>query len=339
MGMSASQMRYVLVTERKSDVEFQGQQINQQRTTLATQSSAYTAQLLDLTVPTPPSSDDFTKTTYTFKDASNATCTITGTLYDPVSGTYTVNYTTTSTGSQGENGGVANFVNTSSPFAVPNFQLYNPNTGTLTEPLSLVDTTSGSTQALENLANLSTICQDLDIVDANGKHYGENGYIMPAFYSYASGGTTRYVQATDLQANAGTGLNNLGNSIPTYYVDDNAAISSNGQITGATIQWSDSGRMESITDSHNNPIPLNIATTKDDAAYNDAMNEYDYQQTLYSQKMDQINAHVSILQAQDKKLELKLKDLDTQQQALSTEMDSLKKVIDKNVETSFKTFG
>lgn len=44
-------------------------------------------------------------------------------------------------------------------------------------------------------------------------------------------------------------------------------------------------------------------------------------------------------QSQDKVLELRMKQLDTEHSAIQTEMDSVKKVIDKNVESSFKTFG
>lgn len=45
------------------------------------------------------------------------------------------------------------------------------------------------------------------------------------------------------------------------------------------------------------------------------------------------------LQAQDKQLEIELKNIDTQHQAVQTEIDAVKKVIDKNIEMTFKTFG
>ena len=44
-------------------------------------------------------------------------------------------------------------------------------------------------------------------------------------------------------------------------------------------------------------------------------------------------------QAQDKKLELRQSQLNSEHNALQTEYDAVKKVIDKNVETTFKTFG
>jgi hypothetical protein len=50
-------------------------------------------------------------------------------------------------------------------------------------------------------------------------------------------------------------------------------------------------------------------------------------------------AQTTILQAEDKRLELELKNLETQHKAISTEMDAVQKVIEKNIEKSFKTLG
>lgn len=71
MGMSASQARLISLTARMNDIEYQGQQINQQRTTLASQINALYNTLLDMSVPTPPSTQDFTKVVYSgTQDAS-----------------------------------------------------------------------------------------------------------------------------------------------------------------------------------------------------------------------------------------------------------------------------
>lgn len=48
---------------------------------------------------------------------------------------------------------------------------------------------------------------------------------------------------------------------------------------------------------------------------------------------------LATVQAMDKELELRARDLDTQHKEVETEYDAVKKVIDKNIETSFKTFG
>ena len=65
MGMSASQARLLALTQRMSDIEFQGQQINQQRTTLSNQINALYNSLLEMDVPTPPSTNDYQKVVYT----------------------------------------------------------------------------------------------------------------------------------------------------------------------------------------------------------------------------------------------------------------------------------
>lgn len=49
------------LTARKTNVEYEGQQVNQQRTTLSNQSANYYNNLLGMEVPVPPSVADYTK--------------------------------------------------------------------------------------------------------------------------------------------------------------------------------------------------------------------------------------------------------------------------------------
>ena len=44
-------------------------------------------------------------------------------------------------------------------------------------------------------------------------------------------------------------------------------------------------------------------------------------------------------QQKDKELELELQQIQSEHNAIETELDSVKKVIEKNVDKSFKTFG
>ena len=69
------------------------------------------------------------------------------------------------------------------------------------------------------------------------------------------------------------------------------------------------------------------------------MNQYEFDKATYDKAVQDINAKIEIIQAEDKNLELRLKQLDTEQDAISTEMDAVQKVIEKNVESTFKTFG
>jgi hypothetical protein len=84
---------------------------------------------------------------------------------------------------------------------------------------------------------------------------------------------------------------------------------------------------------------LVVNTITDEEAYNQAMNDYNYQISQYDHKIQEINSKLEIIQQQDKQLELKIKQLDTEENAINTEMDAVKKVISKNVDSSYKTFS
>ena len=68
MGMAASQARYLALTARKTNTEYEGQQINQARTALANQSANLFNRLLNTEVPNPPKTTDYTKLQYSYKD-------------------------------------------------------------------------------------------------------------------------------------------------------------------------------------------------------------------------------------------------------------------------------
>lgn len=336
MGMSASQMRLISLTARQSDLQYHGQQINERRLEKANESAQITAQLQDLKVPTPPSSSDFTETTYSFLDASRSKATIKSSLYNASSDDYTVYYSTTATGREGESKSTANFIQNQ---VNGQYQLFNSAIGQVTTTLSPVDLTAPNME--ETLQDLTDIVQDCQIPDINGHFYGDpNGYIMPQFYTYESGGgAPKYVLLDDLMANAGTGPDNVGSAIKVYDVNEKAPVETNSQFNNATITWSETGRMTSLTDAQGNVYPLTVNTTTDEVAYNDAMNEYGYQQAIYSQKTEQLNAKIKVVQEDDKSLDIQLKRLDTENQAITTEVDAVKAVIKKNVEFGFKTFS
>ena len=75
------------------------------------------------------------------------------------------------------------------------------------------------------------------------------------------------------------------------------------------------------------------------ADFNGDTNAYAAAKATYDAAMNTFNQQLAPLQAKDKNLELQLKALDTEQQAIQTEIDAVSKVIDKNIEGSFKTFG
>ena len=71
MGMAASQARYLALTARKTNAEYEGQQINQARTALANQSANLFNRLLGMDVPNPPKTSDYTTIQYSYSDGEN----------------------------------------------------------------------------------------------------------------------------------------------------------------------------------------------------------------------------------------------------------------------------
>lgn len=103
---------------------------------------------------------------------------------------------------------------------------------------------------------------------------------------------------------------------------------------------SGTGRYQNIKlESTNTSFSLKSETKTDDAEYENAMQQYNYDVLQYEKELAEINAKTSIIQVQDRTLELRLRQLDTEQKALSTEMEAVKGVIQKNIETTFKTFS
>ena len=108
-----------------------------------------------------------------------------------------------------------------------------------------------------------------------------------------------------------------------------ALLESDGDGRFKTVKFDD----DSVT------YVLNCEQVTDEDAYNDAMNSYYHDVAEYEKRIADINAQTEIIQQQDRTLELRLKQLDTEQNALQTEMEAVKKVISKNVEMTFKTFS
>ena len=68
MGLAASQARYLALSARKANCEYEGQQINQQRLNLSNQSADLFNQMLTMAVPMPPNTTDYTRVQYSWSD-------------------------------------------------------------------------------------------------------------------------------------------------------------------------------------------------------------------------------------------------------------------------------
>ncbi len=344
MGMAASQARFLGLTARKTNVEYEGQQVNQQRTTLANESANYYNQLLGMTVPTPPSSSDFTKTVYTFQDG-NLNNKITA-LVAQADGSYKVSY-------------VQSWTNDFAPVAAGNavvtkedgnnyyigFQKLRQMGADITEDDKKNDPylSTLSEKQLEDLKK-----EEKAYKEELNKRYpqaGEEWYVRyvqntstgtwsPMFYNKKVVEDAIYTNDTE-----GTSQS----SIPAYKM---GSVQETEEIKQrpAKLEKDSTGRYINITiydEDGANPVTYSLTTNTltDQDAYDDAMNQYEYDKYQYDQAIQEINAKIEIIQSQDKNLELRLKQLDTEQDAIQTEMEAVQKVIEKNTESTFKTFG
>ena len=349
MGMAASQARFLGLTARKTNTEYEGQQINQQRTTLSNQSANYYNQLLGMTVPVPPSVEDFTKTVYTFTDGALSN-TITSMTAQP-GGIYNISY-------------VQSYKN---DFAVVSAS-------------SCVYTRVGEQQPYEYYYGSTKLRQlgQITELDADGNYIGDDPYLKsfddPQQIQNLIEEELQYLQQLEDKYGDGNWLvrysyNSTDKTWKPYFVDqdvldsDDTTYNKNGvsqsnintyttgsametqEIKGvpARLEQDSSGRIINITlnpgDKNEVTYSVTTNTTTDQDAYDDAMNQYEYDKYQYDQSIQEINAKIEIVQAQDKNLELRLKQLDTEQDAIQTEMDAVQKVIEKNTESTFKTFG
>ena len=486
MGMSASQARFLGLTARKTNVEYEGQQVNQQRTVLGNETANYYNDLLGMSVPVPPSPNDYTKTVYTFNDGA-LTNSITSMTAQP-NGMYLISYTSSWTNDFSLVAARTNRVtNTLLSSDLKGKTLYNEFTkgtagGCYTHALEktgnqlqhiahvlyhmlpegtyyatdgtevvVADTNNSDTgkywttptasgmggdrAIMDSIANMlggKPIQQKLvdllsdtikawkdrslttgektaksdeykaklkEIVEIDLREALDDGYLVGASKLRELGiiGSQDYIDNDEyLKTLSPLQLNNLkdeeneyidmlnkkygndswfvryiqnttsGDWEPFFYkytdlvnaiYDENASSLTNincytigsaketEEFKGikARFEQDATGRIINITLHPDEDDQVTYAVTTntvtDQAKYDDAMNQYEYDKALYDKTIQETNAKIKIIQNEDKNLELRLKQLDTEQEAIQTEMDAVQKVIEKNTESTFKTFG
>ena len=434
MGMAASQARYLALTARKTNTEYEGQQINQARTALANQSANLFNQLLGLEVPVAPKTTDFTELQYSYSDGTNESVIES---WEQLSSAdpdynYIVNhyyYANVYTGSQKLLNDPQ--VTSRKGLSFTDFKDSNPVVtlnadGTYTiesdfgsqtyQPISAIYPRDlGLENALTDLADAKTELRKDGIIDTNGIYGYEDtlgtwhffieeeidepkeyySTYEPAFVGNCELTELKHPLTEDVVAelaqiikdcpdnnmhehlsfNPQTGLEYTGEGIYSFQMNGVTYFTSKEDLYNsmqkqyefgkpidmqdqlpyynasylktkieetnhALLQTDENGRFMSVKFDDDSVIyTLNTETVTDEAAYQDAMNEYNYKVQQYEKTIADINARTSIIQEEDRTLELRLKQLDTEQNALKTEMEAVKKVISENVEATFKTFS
>ena len=161
-------------------------------------------------------------------------------------------------------------------------------------------------------------------------------------YSFKMNGQTYYTTYADLMTSyaSGTGINNIDAQQKMPYYNASYISTKVEKTEKALLETDGNGRFSTIRfESDSITYNLKMETITDDAAYEDAMNQYYYENAKYDKMVQDINAKTSIIHQQDRTLELRLKQLETEQLALKTEIDAVQGIVKDNVEKSFKTFS
>ncbi len=340
MGLAASQARFLGLTARKSNVEYQGQQINQQRVALSNEVMGLYNEYNNLDVPVPPAVNDYQKTVYTLDSTYEGyqLDSFTKIIDGKYAGYYDVSlscvneiakaYSYTAkdsviTAQKGTNG-----------YSYLNFQ-FGVDSYTYDENNPEASTITKITQDYEKYQGLSTI------MAAQGATSG-------TYYMYTKNGVSYYTSENDLDSTVFENVDGKNMYYGSYTFDYQGSqkVTKNVQAKAALTQDS-SGRLTSIQilecddaeDLVGNTYSITTASQDDQASYEDAMNEYYYQKQLYEKEVERINQKTETLQKEDRSLELQLNQLDTEQKAISTEMESISKVIEDTINSVFKTYN
>ncbi|MCR5260518.1 MAG: hypothetical protein K6C94_01645 [Candidatus Gastranaerophilales bacterium] len=308
MGLAATQARYLGLTARKTNIEFEGQQVNQARTVLANESANLYNKLYNLQVPTPPNVTDFYKTEFSYKAG--------GTTYDinnyrPNSdGTYVVNVTY-------------------SDFIQVGLKAYATAAITQNPDGTYQVTISGSSKSYT--VDPAAAVPDAVLDKACGK---SGGY----YCSYVDGdnNTTYYFDKDWLAAQTYP----FNDTAQRYYKSEELTTITEDHDK-CNLSFDSMGLISKIIDPTISDTELQVtaASVQDTEAYNNAMNKYTKDKDVYEKEISEINKETEHIQSEDRSLELRLRQLDTEQRTLQTELDSVKSVLDKNIEKVFKVFA
>ena len=349
MGLAASQARFLGLTARKSNVEYQVQQINQQRVALSNEVMGLYSKYNDLEVPTPPAVTDYMKTTYTVDstlenyEIQNFTKITSGEyagFYD-VSLTWSEDiakaYTYTAkdsviTATKGDDG----------DYSYLNFQLglnsytYNKDDSANSTITRIVVPENDEAATASKYQGLLTIMNS-------------QGLTSGTFYMFMKDGVAYYTSEDDIDLTFGELQANKNEYYYGNYAFDyqGAQKKTNTATAKAALTQESSGRLSTIQIMQSDDVPEMVGNTysistknvEDNSLYEEAMNNYEYEKMLYEREVEKLNKKTEKIQEEDRALELQINQLDTEQNALKTEMDSVKKVIEDTMESVFKTFS
>ncbi len=324
MGLAASQARFLGITARKSNIEYEGQQVNQQRMALAEEVNSLYNKLIALDVPVAPDTTQFYESNYSF-EVSNT---------DGYDGDYIVN-------SYYQNDDGTYYLNTERTYQK------NAAKGTQYKMTSISKDDKGVYTFTDNLGNQHILTADAQnsalMAQLVNSTYGENTVSSDEkFYYYQDekSGQTYYIPSSQI-------TNESENNTFSAYISTIKEYTEPVVFASATVTFDSNNRMSGITgatnpetgESLNINTEVNTTRTYHSEEYDAALRDYTMSKEEYDKHVADLNAQTESLQQEDKILELRLNQIETEQNELKTELEAVKKVLDTNIETTFKTFN
>lgn len=183
--------------------------------------------------------------------------------------------------------------------------------------------------------------------NAFSSEYGTNladSDIASKFYVYISQSESGALVPHFIKKDELSQINNESSSVRTYEYDEDGTYTQTEKKDNCQLEFDVStGRIAKvgIPDGKGQIswIDVKAETVTDQDALDEAYNDYEYKKAVYDKKQQEINAQISIIQQEDKSLELKLTRLDNERNAVNTEIEAVKKVVDDNIQKSYKTFS
>ena len=324
MGLAASQARFLGITARKSNIEYEGQQVNQQRTALAEEVNALYSKLLALDVPVAPDTTEFYETNYSFAVTNTSAEDgkyVIKSYYQNADGSYTVN---TERSYQQEI--AMGKVQSNATYPITPSLDEDGNTvysigGVKENPIQLTKLDPEDSHTKDMIAKINAEYPNKAIKDGD------------TLYSYKdSQGVTHYIDSAVVEASP------VPDEYSTYTRTQKEFIEQK-TYENAIVGFDENNRMNSIN--LDGTTTLDVGTTRvyNSEGYDAALRDYTMSKDEYDKMVADLNAQTETLQQEDKVLELRLNQIDTEQNELQTELEAVKSVLDKNIENTFKTFA
>lgn len=326
MGMSASQARLLSLTARLSDLELQAQSISNSKIRLAQQTEQAATEYtnaLDKKTLTVMSGVDAKSGTYQYIDASAYNLT----TYNAVSNVDKQRFIQDNQGKILVTGKVGSAFDS----AGGNVNTFLANLGYAPDAQSTVQkTTYSKTYVLDandgkqpaEWANAVLITRvATDPVKQTMTFVCD--FEQTKNLTYDSGAVTYYTNVFNEIAANGYNAPGDANMKDTDWLHSQLVA---GNVS--LVEWEEQGG--NVGSGGFDPV----SWTSDDASLKETTDE-----AVLTRAEAKYNTELAAIQVKDKTFDLELKNIDTEHNAIQTEIESVKKVIDKNIERTFKIFN